>query len=466
MLKKFVGDKAFYKYVLTIALPMMLQNGITNFVNMLDNIMVGRIGTFEMSGVSVANQLIFVFNLCLFGAVSGAGIFGAQYYGKKDNEGLKYSVRFKLILCILITLAGCVLFLTAGDGLINLYLKGEGTAKETAVAFESAKKYLLIMLVGFVPFAVTQTYSSTLRETGETVLPMKAGITAVLVNLTFNYILIFGVEPLSIPRMGVAGAAIATVLSRFVEAIIVVAWTHKNHNKNPYIKGLFKDFRVPVRLAGNMLKKAIPLILNETLWAAGVAFLNQCYSERGIKVVAAVNISQTFWNLFAVMFISMGGVIGIIIGNMLGAGKTDEVMDTARKLTAFTLFICVIMATLFAVASPFIPLLYNTEDDVRAIATGIMLVGAVAMPLDAIAHSTYFTIRSGGKAFITFVFDSGFMWFVSVPVAFVLSRYTSMSIIPLYAVVQSIYSIKSAVGVVLVKQGKWIKNIVGTEEKQ
>ena len=461
MLKRYIGDKAFYKYVLAIAVPIMLQNGITNFVNMLDNIMVGRVGTEAMTGVSVTNQLIFVFNLCLFGAVSGVGIFGAQYYGKKDNEGLRNSLRFKLILCLLITVIGVGIFLLFGDSLITSFLKGEPRTVDPVIAFKNAKTYLLIMMIGFIPFALTQSYSSTLRETGETLLPMKAGIVAVLVNLTFNYILIFGVEPLGIPRLGAAGAAIATVLSRYVEAAIVIVWTHTHKEKNPYITGLFRNFKMPVSLAFDMLKKALPLTLNETLWASGVAILNQSYSVRGVDVVAANNINQTFWNLFAVVFLAMGNVIGIIIGNMLGAGRMNEVMDTDRKLIAFSLFISVVMCIVYASLSPVIPLLYNTSDNVRSIASGLIVMGALMMPFDSLAHSSYFTLRSGGKSMITFIFDCGFMWCVSVPLAFCLSRFTDIPAVYLYGAVQSVYLLKGFIGLYLVSKGSWMKNIVG-----
>ncbi len=462
MLKKYFGDKAFYKYVLSIAVPIMLQNGITNFVNMLDNIMVGRVGTEAMTGVSVSNQLIFVFNLCLFGAVSGVGIFGAQYYGKGDNEGLRNSLRFKLILCLFITLIGTGIFLLLGDGLITSFLKGEANTVDPEISFKNAKNYLFVILIGLIPFALTQSYSSTLRETGETVLPMKAGIIAVLVNLSFNYILIFGVKPLNIPALGAVGAATATVLSRFVEAAIVIIWTHTHTSKNPYAVGLFKNFKMPFSLAFDMFKKALPLTLNETLWASGVAILNQSYSTRGVDVVAANNINQTFWNLFAVIFLAMGNVIGIIIGNMLGAGRMKEVMDTDRKLIVFSLLISIVMCIIYASLSPVIPLLYNTSNEVRHIASGLIVIGALMMPFDSLAHSSYFTLRSGGKSMITFIFDCGFMWFVSVPLAFCLSRFTNIGIIGLYAAVQSVYLLKGFIGIYLVSKGSWIKNIVGS----
>ena len=183
---KFVGDKKFYLMVLSIAVPIMIQNGITNFVSLLDNIMIGRIGTEQMSGAAIVNQLIFVYNLCIFGGVSGAGIFTAQYFGQKDHEGVRQTLRYKLWMAVILTALTIVLFLTAGDSLISMYLRGEGTAQEIRDTLVYGKQYLWIMLLGLPAFMMVQVYASTLRECGETVLPMKAGIVAVLINSAKN----------------------------------------------------------------------------------------------------------------------------------------------------------------------------------------------------------------------------------------------------------------------------------------
>ena len=173
--RKFIGDKAFYKMVLAIAIPIMIQNGITNFVSLLDNIMIGRIGTEQMSGAAIVNQLIFVYNLCMFGGLAGAGIFTAQYFGQKDHEGVRQTFRYKFWMAVILTVATAVVFLTAGDSLIRIYLQGEGSVEEIAATLNYGKQYLYIMLIGLPPFMLGQVYSSTLRECGETVLPMKAG---------------------------------------------------------------------------------------------------------------------------------------------------------------------------------------------------------------------------------------------------------------------------------------------------
>ncbi|MBO5421862.1 MAG: MATE family efflux transporter [Clostridia bacterium] len=458
MLKKFIGDKLFYKQVFTLMIPILIQNGITNFVNMLDNLMVGQVGQTEMIGVSVANQLIFVFNLCIFGAVSGAGIFGAQFVGSGDTKGLRDTFRFKVIFCTSLTAGVILLFFFGGDFLINLYLKGEGSADDVALSFRAGRDYLNVMLVGLIPASLVQCYSSTLRETGKTMPPMVAGLIAVGVNLVFNYILIFG--HFGAPKLGVVGAAIATVFSRFVELAIVAIWTHKNKETNKFIIGAYISFRVPLDLVKKIAQKGLPLMLNETMWAAGLAFVNQCYSEEGLAVVAANNIVQTFFNVFAVAFQAVGVSIGIVLGQLLGAGKIKDVKESSVKLIAFSVFISLIVMVAFFVSAEFIPDLYKLDPDVRILATRLMQICALAIPFDAIANASYFTLRSGGQAIITIIFDSGFVWVTMAPLAFVLCTFTGLTIIPIFACCQAMNALKAALGLYFVKKEKWIKKIV------
>ncbi|MBE6757993.1 MAG: MATE family efflux transporter [Ruminococcaceae bacterium] len=460
-LSRYVGDKAFYRRVLAVAVPIMLQNGITNFVNMLDNLMVGRVGTLEMTGVAVANQLFFVFMLCMFGAVSGAGIFGAQFYGKGDHEGLRHSFRFKLLLCAALTALCAAVFWFGGEWLISQFLQGEGAAEDAAASLGYARNYLRIMMISMIPNALIQIYASTLRETGETLLSMKAGIIAVVVNLVLNAVLIFGY--CGFPRLGVAGAAIATVVARFVEMFIVMIWTHAHKRENPFIIGAYRSMYIPLRLVKDMTVKGAPLLLNETLWSLGITMLNRCYSVRSLDVVAATNISQTFWNVFSVTFMSIGTSIGIIVGQLLGAQKFHEVRSTTRKLIAFSMVVSTVMAGIYILCSGWIPLLYNTTDTVRTLARGVIIISALYMPLDSFVHATYFSLRSGGKTGITFIFDCGFVWLVQVPLAFVLSQYTAMPFLLLYACCQAAALIKCTLGYIFLKQGKWIRCVVSDE---
>ena len=458
MLRKLVGDRAFYRRVLVLMLPIMLQNGITNFVNMLDNVMVGSIGTNEMTGVAVVNQLIFVFNLCIFGVVSGAGIFGAQFFGSGDHGGVRHAFRFKILSGLLITLLAIALFWFCGDGLTRLYLQGEGDAAAAEAALGFGRDYLRLMLIGLIPYTIVQCYSGTLRECGQATPPMVAGIIAVLVNLALNYVLIFG--NFGAPKLGVIGAALATVISRYIELIIIAAWTRKHANDVPFIRGAFKSLHVPKWLVGRILAKGLPLMLNETMWAAGMATLSQCYSTHSLDVVAANNISSTFFNVFGVAFMSVGVSIGIIIGQDLGANELERAREDNRKLIFFSFMLSVVVAIVYAITANWIPLLYNTTPTVRHLATVLMQITALAMPFDSIAQATYFTLRSGGKVLITFLFDSGFVWGICVTTAYALSAFTSLSVLWIFFIIQMFNLVKAIGGILLVKKGVWMKNIV------
>lgn len=458
MLKKYIGDRAFYKRVFQVAVPIIIQNGITNFVPLLDNIMVGQVGTLPMSGVSIVNQLIFVFNLCIFGASSGAGIFTAQFHGKGDAEGVRHTFRFKFLICTALALAGGMLFFLDGSNLIRLYLTGEGDAADAAAVLGYGREYLRVMLWGLLPFALCNAYASTLKESGETFVPMAAGVAAVAVNLVGNYILIFG--HFGAPAMGVRGAALATVISRYAELLLVAGWTHRNAKKHPFIRGAYASMVIPGPLLRNIVVTGMPLLANELLWSLGVVTMNQCYSTCGLDVVPAMNISSTLGNLAGVVYQSLGVSVGILMGQMLGAGHSEtDVRDTNRKLIAFSVASGACFGALMALGSGVFPAIYNTTEAVRGLAQDLILISALVMPFQSFANATYFTLRSGGKTMITFLFDSVFLWVCGVSLAFTLSRFTNLPILPLFALCQLPDVLKCVVGEYMLKKGSWIQTL-------
>jgi len=457
-MKKYIGDRSFYSKLFTVMIPILIQNVITNFVSLLDNIMVGQVGTEPMSGVAIINRLIFVFNLAIFGGIAGSGIFTAQFYGKGDDEGVRNTVRLKWYIVLGVVAISTGIFLTMGSTLIDQFIHDGNEGLDLAATKSYAQDYLKVMLFQLLPFAISNVYASTLRETGETMLPMKAGITAVFVNMFFNYVLIFG--KFGAPQLGVVGAAIATVLSRFVECGILVIWTHRHSDEKPYVKGLYSSFHVPLKLAKQIAVLGIPLIINEVMWAAGMTSLDQCYSLRGIEVISALNISGTVSNLFFCAFFSMGNTIGIIIGQLLGAGQLEKAVDEDRKLIAFGVALCTAVGIVMVFLAPLIPEIYKTTAGVKAMASKLLIVSAAMMPINSFTNSCYFTLRSGGKTWITFIFDCGFVWGIDIPVAFVLSRFTGMPILYMYIIIQSLELIKTVLGIALVKSKKWVRNLV------
>ena len=460
-IKKYIGDRAFYRLVLGISVPMMIQNGVTMLVNLLDNVMVGKLSTEAMSGVSIVNQFIFIFNLLIFGAVSAAGIFTAQFHGLGDVRGEKHTFRFKFIINLAAAALGIAAFAVFDEQLIRLFLHIGSAEGDLDLTLALGRRYLLVMLFGLLPYALSQAYASTMRETGQTVVPMVASVCAVATNFVLNAILIFGL--LGAPALGVVGAALATVISRFVELGILVIWGHTHTDRCPYLVGAFRSLSIPRSLFSRILIKGLPLMANEFFWAIAMTMRNQCYSTRGLDVVAAQNIASTIINLFSVVYMALGSSIAIVVGNQLGAGEIERGRDSARKMRAFSVSGSVVMALFLVLISSLFPRLYNTTDTIRALAAFMIRTAAIAMPFFAYAHSAYFTLRSGGRVAITLLFDSVYMWALVLPAVFSLSRFTSLDIHYLYVAGNLAEVLKCIFGFILLKKVNWAEQLVSKQ---
>lgn len=459
MLHQYIGDKAFYRQMFAIALPIILQNTIMNFVSLLDNVMVGQLSTAQYNGVTIVNNnLLFIFNLCLFGGSAGAGIFTAQFHGSGDHEGVRYTFRYKILICLLVAAVGAALFVFGSDSLIGLYLQGEGDPVLAADTLYYGRQYLTVMLFGLLPFALTNAYASTLRECSQPVVPMIASAVATGTNLALNYILIFG--HFGFPALGVTGAALATVASRYVELAVVAVWTHRHGAQHPFIHGAYRSVRIPRKLFRSITLKGMPMLVNEGVWGLGMAFLNQCYSYCGLAVVPAMSICTTLYNLSGVVFRSLGNTVGIILGQKLGAGRPEpEIRGAYRKMTA----LCVVSGLAFGAVSVTLagvfPNLYNTDQEVKHLAAQLIIISSVLMPLQAYIFPVYFTLLAGGKTMVTFLFDSGAVWALSIPMAFALSRFTGLPIPVIYALCNGVDGIKCVIGGIMIKKVPWVQTL-------
>lgn len=462
-LSRYIGDKDFYRRVMAILLPIIVQNAISTFVSLLDNIMVGRIGTEEMTGVTIANQLFFVYQLAVFGGLSGVGIFTVQYFGSRDTEGIRRTFRYKLWLGVIMTFVGICVFLFFKGALIDLYLSEDDRVLDLALIRESSASYLNIILLSFPAFIALQLYASTLRECEETRVPMYAGIISVTVNLILNYLLIFG--KFGFPELRARGAAIATVIARYTECAVVCIWTHRHTDKQPWASRLYTTLKVPFSDIKYFFPRGIPLLLNELLWSSGVTVCNQIYAMRGAQVISAQSIASNLTQFTNIIFLSMGSAVGIMVGKLLGAGETKKAKDTDNKLIAFGMALSLISAVLLLILSPLFPRIYNTSDDIRSLAAKMMLVTAAFVLQQSYLQTGYFTIRSGGRTLITFLFDSGSIWLLSVPTAFVLCKYTDMDIIGILICVSLADLIKAVIAYIMIRKNIWIRNIVSDEQR-
>jgi len=458
---KFIGDRAFYQMALAIVIPVIVQNTVTNLVNLLDNVMVGYLGTTHMSGVAIANQLMFVFNISIFGALSGAGIYGAQFAGAKDWARFRETLRFRLLVSAAITALAIFILNLWPTELLSLYLEGEGNPGDSSAMLLYGLEYLKIMLWGLLPFALAQGYSSALREAGETVLPMRASVISVFVNLFFNYVLIFG--KLGFPALGVKGAAFGTVFSRVAELLVVAIVVHRNLDRFPFINGLYRSVRIGKNLAKNIMIKGMPLFVNEFFWSAGMITITQILSTRGLAVVGALNITSTFTNLFGVFFFSIGTAVAIVIGQSLGAGDLELAKAQVWKLLFLSVMIASVLGVILAISAGWMTQIYNTEIEVRDLATAFMRASAFYMPFQAIANCCYFAIRSGGLTLVTMAFDSVYIWVICVPYTYALVNFVSLGIEGIYPLSQLIHVLKAILGLIVVSTGYWARNLVGDQ---
>lgn len=442
--------------------PVLLQNIVTTLVNLLDNIMVGQVGTEPMSGVAIANQLIFIFNLCIFGGLSGAGIYTAQFYGKNDNQGVTNTIRIKLVIGVASCVLFALIFWVYGGDLINTFLHQGNEALDLEATYRCSISYLHIMMLEMLPFAFSQVYASTLRETSETAFPMKASLVAVGVNLLGNYILIFG--KFGAPALGAEGAAIATVIARLVECGILIIYSHAKKERFPFFQDVYRSLKVPAKLVKEVAKKGTPLLINEVLWSAGMTMQAQCYSVRGLEVVSATNITFTVFDLFFSAAMATGSTIAIIIGQRLGAGERDRAIREDKQILVLALALSVILGGILAVCVPLITGFYNTTSMVRSLASSFLYAIACMFPLFTYTNCCYFTLRTGGKTIITFIFDSFMIWVLYVPVAFILANFTNLDIVLVFIIVNGLELVKCLIGFFMMRSGKWAINLVADEK--
>ena len=458
MFRRFIGTKAFYRSVLSLLVPMLIQQFISSFVSLLDNIMVGSLGTEGISAASIANSVLMVQMLSIFGGLSGASIFGAQFFGKGDTEGVRNTFRIKMYFVLLCTALSIGIYLVFGSSFIASFLRGESNGGDLALTERLGTGYLRVMLWGLVPFSVAQVYSGTLREAGETRAPMVAGVVAIGTNLFLNWVLING--KLGAPALGVEGAAIATVISRYVELLIVAVHSHRHTDRYPFFRGAFSSLRVPSRLVGRIIRTGLPLLVNEILWSLGMTFINQFYSTRGLNAVAALNITGTAWNLFCVLMFAMGNAVSIMVGQRLGAGEMEEARDVDRKLIFLTEVLHVFIGLAMILCSPLVPLMYNVGPEVRDLTRRLLVIAGLSLPVHSFAHVTYFTIRSGGRTMITFLFDAVYTWVVTVLLAWFLTHRTNLDVLQIYFCVQFIDVIKLVIGLLMLRSDFWARNVV------
>ena len=441
----------FYKTLFSIAIPIILQNLLQTFVNMMDTIMVGRLGSVPIAAVGLGNQIFFMLNMVVFGVSSGCSIFIAQFWGAKNLSGIRKTFGFMLIVCFFVSLV----FLAGGtlipEKLLSFYTKDEAVLREGI-------RYLRLVSFCYPMLAISFSCQMAFRSTEHVLLPMVTTAISFVMNVSLNAIFIFGFSPLGIPAMGVLGAALATVISRAVEMIITVgvgiARKFEAMGKIRELLGFNLAFIKKLAFVG------IPVLLSETLWGFGITTQNSIFAHAGTDSFAAFSIMNTVSQLTWVFFIGMGSASSVILGKKIGAGDEDGARAYTHRFCTFFPLMGVIIGLLLFPISRLLPFIFNVEPHIIAITQSMLFVLMAMYPFRAFNMLIIVGVcRSGGDTVFASIIDNGWMWLLAIPLGCLATFVWHQPAWLILICLESEQVLKTVCGLWRVKSGKWLHNI-------
>lgn len=442
-------DKMLYKKVLVIALPIALQNFMQSALNMLDVFMVGKLGDDAIAAVGSANQVFFLMTLLMFGINSGANVFTAQYWGKKDIISIKKVFGIALVLSFTGSLIFAVVSYFFPVEIIKIF-------RTEPHIVELGAEYLKIISVSYIFTALSFSVAVILRSMGRTKMPMYTSVLSFVINGLLNYVLIFG--KFGFPEMGVAGSALATTIARGLEFLItfVVIYARKYE-----IAGKIRElFSFDYLYFKDFIKVSMPVIMNEMLWSLGMVMYYYIYSLIGKDAGAAVTIEQSIERMALVIFIGTASAAGVIVGNTIGEGGKDRAYDYAKKMTKLGVGFAVFTALILIVTGKFMLSFYEVSPEVRASAFYLTVGFAVYLPFKIFNfHNIIGVLRSGGDTTYAFILDITAMWLISIPLGFLAVLVLKMPVYIVFIVINMEEIIKGYLGYKRFKSKKWIKEV-------
>jgi len=449
-MKNYIGTVKFYRELFFVCLPLIVQFFFQQSVNFMDNIMVGSLKEEAIAAVGIANQYYKLFFPIIFATGAGAMIYTAQYYGAGNTKKLKQTFGFKLFYPMLITIVFLIVGYTFKYQIVDFFIEdGNMLTREYAVS------YLQIMILSFIPYTIMSAFTRTLRPIGRAKVAMYVSSVAMLVNLVFNYLLIYG--KFGFPELGVEGAAIATVIARVVEAIVFIGLFAKNDYE---FKGSLKEtFSIEKKLQVDIFKKMGPLLINEIGFTTANILIFKSFAHTGTDGVALITIVDTIFFLFLILINGLGTATSIFIGNRLGAGKIDEANQNAMWMLSYGMIMGSVVMILIIIFSPFLPELYNISPSIKSMITYALILRSLTILPMVITRIVIFVLRTGGRVDQTMIVDGLFMWVVKVPIALVLSYYFKCNILLIYAVVHFTQFPNALISIHYFRKRDWLNNL-------
>lgn len=445
---KMLRDKEFLKKFLKVSLPVMIHSLILFIVSLVDNIMVGSVSNEAVEGVYAASQATYILMIASYGVLVGAGVYIQQFNGANDKEHLKQSFRYKFVVMALFLVVAITIYYIFGDDLVWFYCKSDENAQEI---FRLGKSYLYIIILSYIPFCISIIYTTTVREVGMTKYALIAGCVAFGLNTLLNAILIYVFD------MGVIGAAIATLIARIAE--LVVIFVICRIKKFDFCENLFKEFKIDKDLFKSITKKGTVFLFNELFWVMGMTLLSLAYAQRD-GVLGALSVVNTIGNVFNILFQGLSIGIGVLVGSYLGRSDFESAKRYTKNVYLLGLLASLIFGIIIILFSPIIPNMFSeVEPSQKALATQMLVIYGLLLWCSCIYMCCYMTLKTGGEALVTFFIDSGIMWAICVPLAWILVTKTSLSLLYIYPIIIGIDLIKFFIGICFVKRGKWMKNL-------
>lgn len=448
-IRKFYFDKKFAVAVLSVAIPLMMQQLITCSVNLIDNLMVGQLGDIAIGGVAAVNRFYMIATYGTNGLIAAASIFIAQFYGAKNHEKMQQTFRFMLVSAMMIIF----IFFLLGT-LFPHMVVGFFTKEEEIISLGIS--YMKIASFSFLPMGVSLCIANSMRSIGETKMPLIASATAVITNTCLNYCLIFG--NFGFPCLGVIGAAVATTIARILELILISIFLYRNHFE--FKTKVFDLFKIPFDLAKAIIYKGLPLATNEILWSFGMATLFKFYSTRGPMVMSGYSICNTISDIFFVLFAGMATATTVLVSQPFGANELEKGKTNAYKLIGFCFTLSFLFGAAMFTSSFIVPSLYqNVTYEARSVAQNMLRVQSCLFWVYMVTTENYFILRAGGDTKNTLIMDSCFMWLINIPLVGMFTYFTDINYLSLYLVGQCTDFVKMFFSYHLVSKEKWVRNL-------
>lgn len=448
-MKKF--DTSFFKALMILAFPIILQNLVTASLNLLDNIMIGHLGVSEIASIGLSNQYYLIFFLTISGSTLGAGIFMSQFWGRKDIENIKKFLGISLIFSLGFAIFYTIIAMFYPESIIKIFTHDINVIK-------SGTSYLKNVAPSYIFTCLSLAFSVALRSTEQTSIPMKASVIGLVFNGILNYIFIFG--KLGFEPMGVKGAALGTTFARFAEFLFILYMVYL---KNNIIKSSIKElFNFTFFTVKSYIKTAIPVVSNDFMWIVGITFYSKAYALIGTDAIATMQIATIVNNLFLIFGIGIAVAASILIGNNIGANKSfSEIQSNANKISYFAIVLGIIIGIIFIFISPIATIFFNVSDKIKSDIIFIIRTMAILLPfrfygvLQIIGN-----FRGGGDVIYAIFCEMLALWGVGIPLAFFAVLVLKLPIIYVYCFV----CLEDIAKVILVyprlKSGKWIKKLI------